>query len=80
MKNVARFLKQDNIVPDEKLNLLTPLSSLLKSGDQVNSFKKMLSDNYQIYPKKLDEKFSTVGNMCDLIGFVAQNGRNFKFN
>ena len=79
-KNIVNFMAINAIQSSEKLNLLTPISSILKTGEQINGFKNMLSTAYQIYPKKLDQGFDKLGNMRDLISFIAQNGRNFNFS
>jgi hypothetical protein len=79
LKNTGNFLSTSGIKPDSKLGLLTPLTSVLKTGDQMSGFKNMLASTYQVYPQKLEKGFGSIGNMKDVVSFVASNGRNFKF-
>ncbi len=81
LKNIGLFLMEKGTKKSiGKINLMTPLSSILTSNDQIQDFKAMLTKNYQVYPKKLDAQFGKLGNLKDLISFVAYNGRNFNFH
>ena len=78
LKNVGSFLVQEGLKSQVgKVNLLSPLSSFLTNASQVGKFKNMLGTSYRISPTKMDEQFSSLVNMKDLIYFVAKNGTKF---
>lgn len=81
LKNLGSFLAERGMKKAiGKLNLTTPMSSILTTADEISSFKKMLSTAYSIPSKKLDgASFDKVGTLKDLVGFVAQNGSKLNF-
>lgn len=81
LKNMSNFLIEKGLKKTVgKLNLTTPLSSILTTADQISSFKSMLGTAYKIPSKKLDSaSFDQVGTMKDLVGFVAKNATHFNF-
>ena len=81
LKNLGTFLTDKGLKKSVgKINLMTPISSILTNNDQVSEFKKLLTTAYQVYPKKIESSFGKIGNVRDLIMFVAYNGRNFNFS
>lgn len=78
LKNTKNFMADNDIkMSSGKLNLLTPLASLFSQGDQINTYKQMLREEYQVPSKKLDLGFSKLRTVKDLVVFVAKNGRSF---
>ncbi|MBL7765958.1 MAG: hypothetical protein JNJ58_07700 [Chitinophagaceae bacterium] len=78
LKNTKNFMADNDIkMSGGKLNLLTPLASVFTQGDQINTYKQMLREEYQVPVKKLDLGFSKLRTMKDLIMFIAKNGRSF---
>ncbi len=63
----------------KKMNLLTPLSEILKTPDQVSKFKTTLNTNYLVPTKKMDTQWGKLGTVKDLVSFVAKNGKKFHF-
>jgi len=62
-----------------KINLMSPLTGLFSNSNDLTGLKDLLVPTYQIASKKADAQFGKVQNVRDLIGFVAKNGKNFKF-
>jgi hypothetical protein len=61
-----------------KLNLLSPLSSVLTNADQISRFKNSIGSMYKIAPKNLNQ-FTGGGTVKDLVGFVAKHGTKFPY-
>lgn len=61
------------------VNLLTPINSFLKTQEQINSVKNLLNTTYKVPVKAMEAKWGTIGTVKDLVGFVAKNGRQFRF-
>ncbi len=61
-----------------KINLTTPLTQVLKTQEQINTFKNLLNTAYKVPVKKMDASWGSIGTVKDLVGFVAKNGRNFR--
>ncbi|MEZ5046471.1 MAG: hypothetical protein R2831_05715 [Chitinophagaceae bacterium] len=80
LKNIGNYMIQKGIQSTVgKANLLSPLSGLFSKADDIAGLKNLLSTAYGIAPKKLDAGYGNLGNVKDLIGFVAKNGTNFRF-
>lgn len=62
----------------KKINLLTPLSQVLKTQEQLSTFKNVLNTAYKVPVKKMDAAWASIGTIKDLVMFVAKNGRNFQ--
>jgi hypothetical protein len=62
-----------------KINLMTPLSDLLKSPAQIASFKMLLSNEYLVPAKKMEANWGKLGTVKDLVNFVSKNGKQFHF-
>lgn len=81
LKNMGSFLVEKGLKSTVgKLNLTTPLSSIMTTADNITAFKSMLGTAYKIPSKKLDSaNFDQLGNVKDLVGFVAKNATHFGF-
>lgn len=80
LKNTVHYLIQQKIQHTiGKINLLTPLSSIITNPGQVDGYKNMLNAAYNIPTDKLTKSYNTLSNVRDLISFVAKNGRSFNF-
>ena len=80
LKNTARYLVEKNITQAVgKLNLLTPLSSIITNPEHVGGYMSMLSTAYKIPAGKLAKSYNTLSTVKDLISFVGKNGESFNF-
>lgn len=81
LKNIGTFLVEKGIKKTVgKVNLTTPISSILTTTDHITAFKDMLAGQYKIPTKKLDgNTFDKVATVKDLVGFIAKNGNHFNF-
>lgn len=81
LKNIGSFLVEKELKSTVgKLNLTTPLSSILTTTDNTAAFKSMLGNSYKISSRKLNSaNFDQLGNIKNLISFVAKNGSHFNF-
>ena len=61
----------------KKINLITPIAQVLKTQEQISTFKNVLNTVYKVPVKKLDAGWGNLGTIKDLVMFVAKNGRNF---
>ena len=61
----------------KKINLITPIAQVLKTQEQISTFKNVLNTVYQVPVKKLDAGWGKLGTIKDLVMFVAKNGRSF---
>ena len=81
LKTTSRYLVEKGIQSAaQKLNLLTPLSSIITDPAQTSGFVSLLQNNYKIPSDKLLKNYSSLSTVRDLIYFVANNGRSFKFS
>lgn len=62
----------------KKINLTTPLSQILRTQEQISTFKNVLNSVYKVPVKKLDSGWGSLGTVKDLVSFVAKNGHNFR--
>jgi hypothetical protein len=78
--NITSVLTKGGLTSIPKLNLTTSLSSLLTTPALTNGFKGMLGGNYGIPTNIIENNFSKMGNIKDVVGLVAGNatkGLNF---
>jgi hypothetical protein len=61
----------------KKINLITPIAQVLKTQEQISTFKNVLNTVYKVPVKKLDAGWGNLGTIKDLVMFVAKNGRSF---
>ncbi|HMN31857.1 MAG TPA: hypothetical protein PKA54_00635 [Chitinophagaceae bacterium] len=81
-KSVISNLKQhakSSGLDVSNLTLLTPVSSIFTTDNQLGGFKEMLMKNYHIPTLKMNKGFSSIVTIKDLIRFIATNGRGFNF-
>ena len=76
LKTIA--LTAGNKADVKKINLLTPISQILKTQEQLSTFKNVLNTVYKVPVKKMDASWAGIGTIKDLVTFVAKNGRNFQ--
>ena len=80
LKNTTNYMASKGLKSAiTKINLLTPLSSIITSPDQIEGYANMLSNFYSIPSGKLIKRYSTLSSVKDLIYFVANNGQKFNF-
>jgi hypothetical protein len=80
MRNMATSLIQSGINNfGGNLNLGASLSSLLSTEQAVSGFKNMISTKYNIPSTSVENNFSSLGTVKDVVGFVAKNGSGFAF-
>lgn len=79
MKNISAYTQKMGIATPGKLSLITPLSSIFTSTDQINGLKDLIATKYMINPKKINTDFSKMGTIRDLVQYVARNGKGFQF-
>lgn len=60
--------------------LKSSLSSLLNTSQSVTTFKSMLSNSYGISQGKVNDSYSNLKSVRDVVAFVAKNGKRFNFN
>lgn len=56
-----------------KLNMGTKINSIIKGASMVSSFKNMLSSNYGISSDKVNNAYSSFGNLKDVASFIGKN-------
>lgn len=78
IKNLSSFASKSG-ANSGKINLLTSLSSVFSTSEQIGGLKDVLVLNYRIPQKKIDSGFGKLLTVKDLINFVAKNGRGFNF-
>ncbi|MBK7690449.1 MAG: hypothetical protein IPK62_10570 [Bacteroidetes bacterium] len=79
VKNLGSYAMKAGVKNIGKINLLSNLSSIFTTSDQVAGLKDLLTLSYKISPKKVNADFGKLTNVKDLIGFIAKNGRGFNF-
>ncbi len=80
LKNTSKFLLTKGLKSNAgKVNLLTPLSSIITSPEHVDEYKEMLCTVYKIPVAKLAKKYNSLSSVKDLLSFVATNGQKFNF-
>lgn len=79
MKNIGTYIQKMGIATPGKLSLITPLSSIFTTTEQINGLKDLVATKYMISPKKLNTDFSKMGTIRDLVQYVARNGKGFQF-
>ncbi len=75
LKNYAKL----NGLNVSNLTLLTPISSIFSTENQLAGLKEMIMKTYHIPTMKMNKGFASIGTIKDLISFVAINGRGFNF-
>lgn len=78
VKNLSKYSEKAGIKSD-KINLLTSLSSIYSSSEQIGGLKDMLTLAYNIPAQTINSNFGNLSTVKDLIGFVAKNGKGFNF-
>lgn len=74
IKNITNSLVQNGIKNVAgKLGLSSNLSSILSTAQAVSGFKNMLSNNYGIASTLIDQKYSKMMSIKDVVSFVAKN-------
>ncbi len=79
IKNLGAYAVRSGVKNIGKINLLSNLSSIFTTSDQVAGLKDLMTLSYKISPKKVNADFGKLTNVKDLIGFIAKNGRGFNF-
>lgn len=63
-----------------KPRLLSTVGSLFNTPQSVTAFKGMLSNNYGISKMAVENNYSKMKTVKDVIGFVGKNAKRFDFN
>lgn len=80
LRNTGKFLVEKGLKGvTSKLNLTTPLSSVISDPSQIGDYTNMLSSTYKIPAGALAKKYSSLSSVKDLIYFVANHGQKFNF-
>lgn len=78
MKNIYGFMRgQKQKKSIGKVHLETTLKTFLVSREQWDSFKSKMGDVYQIGDSPLEQQFSSLITVRDLIAFTAKYGTKF---
>lgn len=78
VKNICKFAEK-NKISTGKIGLLTSLSSIFSTADQIGGVKDLVSLVYNIPAKKVNNEFAKLSTIKDLISFIAKNGKGFNF-
>ena len=79
IKNLNTYAGKCGAKSMGKLNLLSTLSSVFTTAEQIGGLKDLLTLTYRITPKKVNAGFDKLSTVKDLIGFIAKNGKGFNF-
>ena len=79
VKNLGSYALKAGVKNIGKINLLSNLSSIFTTSDQVAGLKDLLTLSYKISPKKVNADFGKLSNVKDLIEKKKKNGRGFNF-
>lgn len=78
MKNIYGFMKgQSQKKSIGKVHLETTLKTFLINREQWDAFKSKIGNFYQIGDSPLEQQFSTINTVRDLIMFTAKYGTKF---
>ena len=79
IKNLGNYAVKSGSKHTGKIQLLSTISSIFSTDDQIAGLKDLLTLSYKISPQKINKDFSKLVTIKDLISFVEKNGKGFNF-